>query len=241
MRHVLSRCLDLVFPRTCLITQEPVSPHEQGRYLSHAGIERLGLVHGPTCPSCGAPLPAPVPEQVCPSCRDLQPAYQRGKTLFLLGAESRTLIHTLKYRQGQWLVPDLVYLSTLVPAFREHLKGAILVPVPLHPRRLRKRGYNQSELLAQALAASFSPKLSVSPLLIRTRDTPTQTHLDRQARVANVRGAFALKPGAPPPKNDQRYVIIDDVFTTGSTLNACAETLRDYHCEKVDIATLAHG
>jgi ComF family protein len=135
---------------------------------------------------------------------------------------------------------DLPSLILSNPDFLDHLEDAVLVPVPLHRRRLRQRGYNQSVWIAEALSACFDIRLKVEPILVRTRNTRTQTRLSREARMANVKNAFALKPRTRLDKS-RRYVVVDDVFTTGSTLDACAGVLLEAGLEQVDIAALGHG
>jgi ComF family protein len=139
----------------------------------------------------------------------------------------------LKYHHGLHLLADCAALFRGAPHLLEHVRGARLVPVPLHPRKRRERGYNQSALLAAG-------ETTVESLLVRRIDTATQTAFDRERRRANLQNAFALAPGAPL-RSAARYVLVDDVFTTGSTVNACALALRAGGGERVDVATLAHG
>jgi len=99
---------------------------------------------------------------------------------------------------------------------------ASIVPVPLHPRRLRERGFNPAALLARSIAREWRLRFDAT-LLLRVRDTPSQTGLDRRARRANVRGAFQVRPAAGAPRV---IWLVDDVVTTGSTLVECARALR---------------
>jgi len=115
-----------------------------------------------------------------------------------------------------------------------------LVPVPLHARKLRERGYNQAELLARAFARAAGGSTRVELLLQRTRDTPSQTAFDRETRRANLKNAFAPAPRARITP-DQPYLLVDDVFTTGSTLNACARALRAAGCLNLRVVTFGHG
>jgi ComF family protein len=146
----------------------------------------------------------------------------------------------LKYHHGLHLLADCAALFRGAPHLLEHVRGARLVPVPLHPRKRRERGYNQSALLAAELAREAGGETTVESLLVRRIDTATQTAFDRERRRANLQNAFALAPGAPL-RSFARYVLVDDVFTTGSTVNACALALRAGGGERVDVATLAHG
>lgn len=116
----------------------------------------------------------------------------------------------------------------------------MLVPVPLHPRKERDRGYNQSRLLASCLAAAAGGGTRVEALLRRAVDTPSQTGFDRKTRRDNLKNAFALASGAAITPG-QHYLLVDDVFTTGSTLNSCAQVLRHAGCLNLDVITLGHG
>jgi len=179
-------------------------------------------------------------ERDCPRCAGLNPAYGEARTAALLSGPVRALVIELKYHHGLHLLADCAALFRGAAHLLAHVRGACLVPVPLHPRKRRERGYNQSALLATELAKAAGGGTVVVPLLARCLDTPTQTAFDRERRLANLQNAFALVPGAPLRSKD-RYVLVDDVFTTGSTVNACARVLRAAGAQRVDVATLAHG
>jgi ComF family protein len=138
------------------------------------------------------------------------------------------------------VLEDMAVLIRETPGLPDYVRGAVLVPVPLHPRKERERQYNQSRLLAQLFAAAGGPGTRVAEPLRRIVDTPTQTALDRKTRQANLKNAFALRKGAGINPAD-RYVLIDDVFTTGSTLNACALVLRRAGGVNLDVVTFGHG
>jgi ComF family protein len=135
---------------------------------------------------------------------------------------------------------DLTAIMAATPGYADYVRGAVLVPVPLHPRKLRERRYNQSLLLAECCVQAVAGAASVGELLRRTVDTESQTHYDRAARQKNLKNAFALAPGATI-NPAQRYLLVDDVFTTGSTLNACAAVLRRAGALTLDVVTFGHG
>jgi ComF family protein len=116
----------------------------------------------------------------------------------------------------------------------------VIVPVPLHPRKYRERTFNQSELIAEALVRVAGGATCMRRLLRRTADTVSQTHHDRRTRQSNLKNAFALASGATINPG-QHYLLVDDVFTTGSTLNSCAQALRRAGALNLDVATFGHG
>ncbi|MGE9295886.1 MAG: ComF family protein, partial [Puniceicoccales bacterium] len=230
---------DLLYPRECLLTGEPVEDDSEFRFLSKAAVRRVYFIDEPFCPTCGAPFWGElIALRECPHCVELNPAFANGRSLFLLRDTGRELIHELKYRKGQHLLPDIRALVQTRPRFLEFLFGAVLVPIPLHPIRERERGYNQSLLIARELATAGG--VAVAECLERVKFTETQTRLDRSQRLANLRNAFGLRKGVTLD-SDQRYILVDDVFTTGSTLNAAAVALLNSGAEQVDAVTLGHG
>jgi len=124
--------------------------------------------------------------------------------------------------------------------FLDYIQNATLIPVPLHPTKLRERGFNQSERIADMLISTTHNSSTVENLLIRLIYTQTQTKLNQLERYQNVKNAFALGPNAVLIP-DQQYILVDDVFTTGSTLNACARILRDAGAIRLKIVTIGHG
>ena len=238
LNQVIDPLLDLFYPPECVITGD--LPDVEGyRYLSKAGLDALHIVSPPYCYTCGFPFFGMINgPRDCPHCRELEAAYRDGRTLLLLNDAGRKLIHLLKYHHGSYLIPDIIQLAQNAPAYLKFIQGAVLIPVPLAARKERERGYNQSMLIADALAKATSSK--AKNLLRRILDTPTQTSLKREEREKNVRQAFIVTPSITL-NPEIRYIIVDDVFTTGATLNACARTLIDAGAEHVDVVTLGHG
>jgi ComF family protein len=240
-RRVASRLLDLVFPRDCAVTAKPVH-NPPWRYLSPEALDTLPRVTGAHCETCGFPFFGVLAgAQICPHCRELDPVFQHGRTATLARGAVRKLVLDLKYHQAVWLVEDMARLIITTPDYAEFLRGALLVPVPLHPRRLRWRGYNQARVLLQQIVRLLPEyDLRLVDALVRTRYTTTQTRLDREARARNASGAFAIRPGYILDKG-ARYIVFDDVFTTGATLNACCAALARAGVTRLDVASVAHG
>lgn len=232
--------LDLFYPRDCLISGIALKHKSQYRYLSDKSVSEIHWAKSPACKTCGIPFFGEVSgDRMCPHCKDSKFIISSGKTAFILKGPGKKLIHEFKYHKGFHLLPDIIKLVMQVPGYIEFLEGAILVPVPLHKSKLRKRGFNQSLVFAEGLAKE-TIGAQVVELLKRVKATSTQTYLGKALRQKNVKNAFALSPKAVINKSS-RYIIIDDVFTTGATLNACAEVLRKNGANNIDILTLGHG
>lgn len=232
--------LDVLFPRSCVHCGGIVEGG-QLRHLCPACERLLFVVKPPHCGTCGHPYFGETEvNRLCPHCELLKPKFGEGKTAILLKGPGRSLIHALKYHQGLQVLEDIAVIMAGVPGYADYLSGAVLVPVPLHPKKEHDRHYNQSRLLAGCAAEAAGGRARVEELLRRVVNTESQTHYDREARQKNLKNAFALAPGATI-NPAQRYVLVDDVFTTGSTLNACAAVLRRGGALNLDVVTFGHG
>ncbi len=238
-RNMVARLVDVAFPRNCVVTGRPAE-NPPWRFISPEGLARLDRVREPYCETCGFPFFGHVViAQQCPHCFALKPVFRHGRTAVIAKGAGRQIIHELKYRRGTHLLEDIARIMLTTPGLPEFLAGAVLVPVPLHASRLRKRGFNQAELIAGALAGQLRGTRCV-PLLRRVKNTSTQTRLDREARALNVRGAFVVNEKFSLNAGT-RYVVFDDVFTTGATLNACCRALHKAGAEDIDVLSFAHG
>lgn len=231
--------LDLIYPRSC-VSCLGVVDDSTFKYLCRGCEGKLLWISLSACERCGAPFEGEVDVgRVCRQCEQLNPVFDAGRSLFRLQGTGKDWIHTLKYRSGTYLRRDLNPLLSSVSLIEDYLKNALLVPVPLHVRKHRERGFNQSLLIAKGLRR-FWPSVKVINCLQRCIDTESQTCLNRDRRIKNMKNAFALRAKCVINPN-YRYVIVDDVYTTGATLNACARVLKTAGAKRVDIFTLAHG
>ena len=218
----------LLLPGECVLCLEPVSARDDDALVCGLCRSRWEPMAPPWCARCGGPIGRDEP---CTACTAWPPGLERVRSAIWLDDAARRTVHLLKY-DGWWRVADAMALAM---RGLEPLTGRLsLIPVPLGSRRFRKRGYNQSERIAAALARVTGAP--VRDVLRRVRETPSQTALTPEQRAANVAGAFA----AVAPLGG-RCVLVDDVFTTGATLLAAAQALRAAGAAQVDAVTFARA
>ncbi len=204
--------LDLLFPLRCL------GCGTEGSLLCPSCCHSLPRIKQPFCQRCGTPLNE---GYLCPACISHPLTIDGIRSMFLFGGTVRKAIHQLKYRHIKAMAAPLGHL--LAEYLRSYpLPGEVLIPVPLHPRRLRERGYNQAALLATE-AGKLTGLFVAEGLMLRQRDTITQARTASAVeRRNNVRGAFICRQVL----HGERILLIDDVCTTGATLDACAAALK---------------
>ena len=236
---LLTTCLDpflaLLYPPRCLVCGVL---GESG--LCAACARRIVPVASPSCADCGQTIPSDI--GACLHCRRRVPAYARARAMGAYEGVLRTAIHQFKYRDRPQLDAPLgKLLAAYARANAAALSGLrfdALVPVPMHPIRRRLRGYNQSERLARVLASELGIPL-VTDALARTRATHPQVGLTAAARLTNLQGAFAMRRAESVA--GKTLLLIDDVATSGSSLNECAAVLKAAGARAVYALTLAAG
>ena len=243
MTHALGttlRALErFLLPNACLACNSPVEPSDaDGLICSRCRWGMKSVLGG--CPRCAQPLP---PIGGCRACAAWPPALTWARSAVWLGPEARALVHHLKYGGYTHLAPCAA--AMMVRCIRR--PDGMLLPVPLTGERERARGYNQAEVLAQALAVAWQLPL-LHGVVQRHRQSPSQTLLTPGARADNVAGAFlAVAPGraasarhgTAPPGRVPRVIIVDDVFTTGATIAATALALSEAGWPDIGAVTFA--
>jgi ComF family protein len=218
--------LNLLFPQRC------VGCGKEGELICRSCQSSLPRIMPPLCPRCGRPQPSGI---LCSNCVSWRAEIEGIRSPFRFDGVMRQAIHQLKYRNLRTLAAPLAQL------LRDYLvtypvPGDVLVPVPLHRRRLRERGYNQSRLLARELGKLISLPM-VDDCLIRQRHAPPQARTRNvQERLSNVVGAFRC---SDQRLRDKQVLLIDDVSTSGATLDACAAALKAAGVKSVWGLTLA--
>ena len=241
---ISARVLDLVFPSRC------AGCREWSEAIFCLVCQRhLKIVAPPICYCCGVSFDAlaqVLPDSLCADCRDNRyhrmPILDKRRAPFIYLGPVRKAIHAFKYRGKTSLATPLSAL--LLEYSRDHANGIFLkdiqliVPVPLHPVRKWRRGYNQSTLLAQELSKSTG--IACAEVLRRTRHTVPQVELHADERTQNIKGAFDMSNSVWPEYSGmQNVLLIDDVATTGATLEECARVLKKRGVKTVSALTLA--
>ncbi|MDD2605384.1 MAG: ComF family protein [Desulfobacterales bacterium] len=239
--------LDALFPLRCGAcntwldgaTEDPLS-----RLLCPDCRASLDLIEGPICPLCGQPFASDaIGDHLCGTCLAHPPVYAMARSAGIYGPPLKTLIHNLKYRDQRRMARPLGEL--LYRTFRRHWRHRtvdLIIPVPLHPRRLRERGFNQVQFMLRRWPQLFPASAAVpmaDDILVRVRHTASQAGLDRGDRQRNMHGAFRVR--RPETVTGRAVLVVDDVMTTGATVAACAAALTGSGARRVDVLTLARA
>lgn len=250
---------NVLFPPRCLqcrkLLASPSTEAEPGRsrladalqrlqpYFCRQCLERVIPLEPPLCPCCGVMFRSRSgDDHLCGRCLERPPPFGKARTAFVYDRSLIDIIHCFKYKGKAQLARPLGEL--LYQAFKLFWQSEpvdVVIPVPMHRRRLRKRGFDQTLLLASECRKHFRDRhLPVaSELLVRIRETRSQTGLGLQAREANIHGAFGVRQ--PQKLAGLHLLLIDDVITTGATAAECARVLIDSGARRVDVLAVARA
>jgi len=233
-----STLLDLVYPRQCAGCGE--APTGESGHVCWDCLAGLRLIGAPFCDLCGDPAEGRVEHEFCcSSCVRKAPAFDRARSAARYRGTMRAILQSFKYGRETCLAADLVrLLDACVRTHYDAVRFDGVAFVPLHTRRERSRTYNQARLLARGLARCRGLPL-LPAFLRRIRPTGSQTALKSAARRTNVRGAFAVADSAWV--EGRRLLLVDDIMTTGATVNECARTLKAAGALGVYVVTVARG
>ncbi len=232
--HAARLALDIALPTLCVACREPVD----GEGVCAQCWSKLSFIARPFCPKLGIPFVYdPGPELLSMEAIANPPAYARARAAVRYDDVAKTLVHALKYQDRTDLAPAMG--RWMARAGQELLAEADwLIPVPLHWRRAWHRRYNQSGALARAIERQSGVKVR-GELLGRVRATEQQVGLSRPQRASNVQGAFKVSADRQSEVQGRRVVVIDDVLTSGATVDACARALLRAKAAQVDVLVFA--
>jgi competence protein ComFC len=231
--------LGFIYPETCQLCGTERATARNG-FVCARCWQQVRFIKPPFCGRCGLPFAGDITTPFeCTNCREMQLHFRFARSAVVARGGVLEAIHRLKYRRQLWFEDFLagLFLQEAVPALRGQ-NWDLIVPIPLHPVKEREREFNQAGRFATRLSAAVQIPVN-DKLLRRVVPTATQTLLTRQQRAANMRGAFALRPGAH--LNGEQVVLVDDVFTTGATTGACARVLLAAGAGDVCVWTVARG
>lgn len=239
---MLRYLLDVLLPPSCLACDEPVRAGDSVRLVCRLCRSRLRRLPWPHCGRCGAPLLKTGRQGAsqCLECVAWPPAIRAARSAVLLAPPADRIVHQLKYRGWHALArPIGECMAPIVLPSDAHEEARLCVPVPTTVERLRTRGYNQAQRIAEAYGALTGRRVEM--LLERSRAQDTQTHLQPAARAANVAGAFRVPRSAAPLLQGAHVLLVDDVLTTGATAAECAVTLVAAGARCVTVVTFARA
>lgn len=239
VRHWLEAGLAFFYPEVCQLCGQARAGISEG-FVCESCRKGVRHIERPFCERCGLPFQGALTQQFeCANCRQQELHFTSARSAVVARDVVLEVIHRYKYRRALWFEPFLAEL--LVTKARSELatgKWDFIVPVPLHRTKEREREFNQAARLSRHLSRATGLPIQ-NRLIRRILPTETQTRLTREERQANVRRAFSLVRGARA--EGARIVLVDDVFTTGATTNACAEVLRRAGAAEVCVWTVARG
>jgi ComF family protein len=223
---------DILFPPCCAACKVR-SVHSRVHLCSDC-LESIKSIEPPICTVCGQPFHGPQgSDHICGQCIKNPPSFDTARSVFRYYGAVKSLIHKIKYNDDGYALRVLSFLvKDFMPSNDQ--KPDMVIPVPLHPKRLKKRSFNQSLRLAKAIFTDIPLGIDI---LIRTLNTKPQTELSMEERPGNVRNAFEV--ARPLPKGAMRILLVDDVYTTGATVKACAKTLKRAGAREVHVFTIA--
>jgi ComF family protein len=239
IRNWLNVGLGFLYPENCQLCGEQPATAREG-YVCRRCWTQVRFIRPPFCERCGLPYPGDLTAPFeCANCREMELHFSAARSAVVARGLVREIIHRYKYQRALWFEPFLagLLIREAKPVLREQ-HWDFIVPVPLHPVKHREREFNQAGRLAMHLSAATGIPLQ-KKLLRRVISTATQTLLTREQRATNMRGAFRAKRGVR--LGGKRIVLVDDVFTTGATTSACAQSLRAAGAGDVCVWTVARG
>lgn len=230
---MIDKILDLIYPEKCPFCGTLVSHEEEG--ICEKCRRKLPYIKEPRCMMCGKPIQSET-EEFCYDCKKTKHMFDGGRNLWIHKDSVRQAVYSFKYQDrkcyGKTFAAEMV---KGMAAYLNTIEAEALVPIPLHKKRYRDRGYNQAQILASEIGKQVH--LPVEDILIRIKETNPQKTLSDIQRRKNIEGAFALK-------EDCKYhtvVLVDDIYTTGSTLDEAARVLKKSGVSKVYFLTISIG
>lgn len=238
LQRISETALGLLYPKNCTLTHETLDQDNE-IWIDRKLIEKITRITYPLCLHCGRPYKGAMESpRSCANCAGLKLYFDSARAFARTDEGIRDMIHSFKYQDKLWL--KTLFGQWITQGWEEHFADQefdAVVPVPIHSRKWRERGFNQAKILAQALHKSCG--IPILDCLSRSRDTSSQTTFSRQKRFTNLNKSFKLSPKAKV--QEMSLLLVDDVLTTGATASECARALKEGGTRKVHVLTIARG
>lgn len=228
--------LDILYPQNvaCILCQQRAGDIDD-RGLCRACADSLPIITPPVCQKCGRPIGE---DGICIDCAYMRYHFEQAVSVLHYTPEVKQLIHRFKYGGISYLSRTLGWWMARAFEQRCGWEVDVIIPVPLHPRRQRERGFNQSALLAREVGKYIGVPVN-EKVLVRKKYTTAQAGLNKFQRMQNLHGAFEVRE--PEAVRGKSVLLVDDVFTTGSTVDECSKELQQAGAKRVYVLTLAVG
>ena len=230
---MLNRIFNLIFPKTCLHCGNNLATNEN--LICENCVKKLVFRTGEFCPKCSSVLKS----NKCEMCEEINYTFDNAFSAFKYSKVVKSLVHSIKYKEykkvGKFLA---IYMTEYWKKYVKIDDVDYVIPVPLHKVKKRMRGYNQAKIIGENFAKLMNFKFD-SSLIKRINFTKTQTKLTKLQREKNIKNAFEVSDAKKI--QNKKFLIIDDVFTTGSTVNEISDILRNFKADKIYVLTAARA
>ncbi len=217
---MIDSALNVIYPPRCILCDDVLKVGQRG--MCSECRERLRFIEEPVCMRCGRPIDNE--KEYCPDCEGVKKPYKQGRSVLLYDSRMKESISNFKYHGRQEYASEYArIINDRLGDWINHIRPDCFIPVPIHKSRELERGYNQALLISEELS-KITGIPTLKDYLLRSKKTGRQKELGRQERIKNMMSAFSVDWEMEAPEN---VIIIDDIFTTGSTVEACANVLQE--------------
>ncbi|NLK21800.1 MAG: ComF family protein [Epulopiscium sp.] len=235
MRY-LDIILDIIYPPRCIFCKD-IIPIQKEKGICEECKKNLSFVEGKTCQRCGKPIEKK--RDTCLDCIKYPPEYEKGWAVFVYEGLIRDMMYRFKYGGYKEYARYLGHLmADKIRNEAPNEKFDLIIPIPIHPNRKKSRGYNQGEELAKTISKELNSPMDTS-ILIRTKETRPQSGLTIIERKNNIKNAFKIKINMD--LKQMKILLVDDIYTTGATINSCAKLLKNKNAGKIYFVSLSIG
>lgn len=229
--------LDLIYPPRCIFCTT-IIPIQQEKGICNKCKKSLPFIEGKACQKCGKPIQDLKGRTICFDCVKTSPIYERGWSVFIYEGMVKETIYRFKYGGHREYAKYLGHLMTKRIKSEELLEVDLIIPIPIHINRKRKRGYNQAEELAKVVSKELGIPMDTS-IITRIKDTKPQSGLSIVQRQNNIKKAFQIKDKIN--LEQMKILLVDDIYTTGTTINYCSTLLKKRGAKEIYFLSLSIG